>query len=133
MNRSRDFRVWDKLHKEMLYRVHIFQTAFNSGKNHLIQDILYDYEEERYVFLENTGLHDKNKKEIYQGDIVEASFDDITYKKINSFKSEVKYGFGNFHVIDEKTDIFYPVFDIFAHVEVIGNIYENPELLVNKE
>lgn len=77
-----------------------------------------------------TGLHDKNGKKIYEGDIVRYSLDD---------RKDVGYiGFhalsASFRVIAKHTD-----FGIGnrgglheLQLEVIGNIYDNPELLKQK-
>ena len=68
-----------------------------------------------------TGLLDKNGKEIYEGDIIEyefsAGFD-------GTHRDEVVFRDGKFlpMVADEE----------YSEVEIIGNIYENPELLTTK-
>lgn len=69
-----------------------------------------------------TGLKDKNGKEIYEGDIRCGKY---------YFETEEQT---RFQVIkwDEKNACFYwdgPEIPRFIDVEVIGNIYENPELL----
>ena len=97
-----------------------------------LDEILSEEGSSYYMFFHKpyrqyTGLKDKNDKEIYEGDIIKANFDDIKYKEIKEFNSEVMFGYGQFYVCNNS--IVYPVFDIFAHVEVIGNIYENHELL----
>lgn len=72
--------------------------------------------------MQYTGLKDKNDNEIYEGDI---------YKAINrNFESEVRgkitylhgcYMFGNWNAQE--------FFNKHQHIEVIGNIYQNPNLL----
>ena len=61
-----------------------------------------------------TGLTDKNGKKIFEGDIVKISNDEIF---------EVKYEDGGF-----TAGLFLGDWD-YGHVEVIGNIHDNPELM----
>ena len=61
-----------------------------------------------------TGLTDKNGRKIFEGDVVKISNGEIF---------EVKYEDGGF-----TAGLFLGDWD-YGHVEVIGNIYDNPELL----
>lgn len=73
-----------------------------------------------------TGLHDKNRKEIYEGDILRFSDVDTAVVEWNS-------EYGSFTV--KPIQDYYFDSEILGHtieynkVEVIGNIYDNPELL----
>ena len=69
-----------------------------------------------------TGLHDKNGKEIYEGDIVKSFFVDTDEAGDKIYK---------YYIIEVKYDevlCSYKI-DKFMNLEVIGNIYENKELL----
>ena len=70
--------------------------------------------------MQYTGLKDKNGKEIYEGDIVKIS-DDI-YCQVMWFDK-----FASFFLINEIGEAYKMSF--VHNYEVIGNIYENPELL----
>ena len=77
--------------------------------------------------MEYTGLKDKNNKEIYEGDILSDGNNEKPYKVIfenGSFRAEFE-GYFEEHSFD--------LIDVVAQgCEVVGNIYENPELLGDK-
>ena len=80
---------------------------------------------EDFNIMQYTGLKDKNGKEIYEGDIVNYSHP-RTYEMIRTVT--FKHGAFGIEGIYEKTHIIFGnILD--SHIEVIGNIYENPELL----
>lgn len=83
--------------------------------------------------MQSTGLKDENGREIYEGDIVKYKYDDT-----NAFVEAVAYDevLGGFGLVDNDAQggcIF--TFgelseDIeFTSLEIVGNIYENHELL----
>ena len=81
---------------------------------------------EHVVLMQYTGLKDKNGKEIYEGDVVKSFLFNrvctIVYE-YNAFVVKDLYGSytRDSHYVRGNT------------VEVIGNIYENPELLEQKQ
>ena len=119
------YRAWDTTNKEM------FKDTFSiteSGQVVVVEqeDVMCPPD---YVFVDNlvimqsTGLKDKNGKEIFEGDVVKCN--DLL-GTIESFKamwicSFVKYN--NY----QKVGFF------AQEIEVVGNIYENLELLEDKE
>lgn len=92
------------------------------GIAHLI-DILNDPEKEGLIPMQFTGLVDKNGKEIYEGDRL---------RYINNGKEYIM-GFedGMFDLInyDHYSHDQYRAFEDEASWELVGNIYENPELI----
>lgn len=86
------------------------------------KDILCHRECGEAVLMQFTGLHDKNGKEIYEGDVI----------SWRSYKGECYYDNGRFWIKgfsctwqDDPSDAF----SEGEPLEVIGNVYENPELL----
>ena len=129
------FRCWDKKSKKMRQVTEIvFNTGFymesNDNSVKLIwvkgQDIIENREiqiqrEKDFILMQYTGLKDKNGKEIYEGDIVKAKF----FEK--HITGEIEFALGAFFVTGSAVSdnqMF-----IFNDFEVIGNIYDNPELL----
>jgi uncharacterized phage protein (TIGR01671 family) len=90
----------------------------------------YDKEEHNQWcnIMQYTGLKDKNGVEIYEGDIIVGQFGYKEVVKIEEFnfitREDSCAGYG-FKLDSCNLD------DIKKYVEVIGNIYENPELLDN--
>ena len=86
-----------------------------------------------WKFLQFTGLHDKNGKEIYEGDLVKHP---LRFGKRQECTAQVSFEDGAFvgnsieqHEIQGKGKRWITINLANDDVEVIGNIYENPELL----
>lgn len=120
------FRAWDSSKKEM------FTDTFaitESGQVVVVEQESVasppDYVfVEHLVIMQSTGLHDKNGKEIFEGDIVKMAKDvysDPTYYEI------VRHRGGAYRL--ESNQHGCELWLRHTNCEVIGNIYENPELL----
>lgn len=86
-----------------------------------------------------TGLKDKNRKEIYEGDIVktkmnhicEIRWDKVTESKFDDHdKITDVYQYTGFCLFNIKLQRCYHL-DYPEKIEIIGNIHDNPELLTN--
>ena len=122
------FRAWTEEGKVMYYDVYPFKD----------DTLLLSYDEiafdevpaSDFILMQSTGLKDKDGKEIYEGDVVKYEVGSNTYTE------EVAYdkNFAGFGVRDADIDIIFTflqladVVDLIS-LEVVGNIYENPELL----
>ena len=74
--------------------------------------------------MQYTGIKDKDNKEIYEGDILFESFGERYYKVVfenGSFRAEFNGDFDEYS---------FDLIDVVAQgCEIVGNIYENPELI----
>ena len=130
------FRLYDKAIGEMVYDVCVGFIK-DSGKtddwvcaNTSCGQITYRGDKLKdIVLMQCTGLKDKNGKLIYEGDIIKCSYDsEFAIGVIEWDSEELQFALkieDAFYSIRQKTK-----FDI---IEILGNIYENPELLENKQ
>ena len=137
MNREIKFRVWDTYNKEML-DVQELDYADSYNGQPMIRTTMYNdyFDTEEMILMQYTGLHDKNGKEIYEGDIVLYKDWEMAYEGggNDSFinKGIVEYCEDNccYNVTERQTvDITDVLYKDNEDLEVIGNIYDNPELL----
>jgi hypothetical protein len=83
---------------------------------------VYRFEDEEVKLMQYTGVKDKNGKEIYEGDIV------ILNDTEEENRCVVKYKYGSYILVDgDLRENLSNVEDKF--LEVVGNIYENKNLL----
>lgn len=143
MNREIKFRAWDNENKYMVISKQGVFTALRNSMNIVRQDNGYYNDgdllkpnKEKYILMQYTGLDDKNGKEIYEGDIVLYQDWEMAYEGggNDSFinKGIVEYCEDNccFNVTERQTvDLADVLYKDNEDLEVIGNIYDNPELL----
>ncbi|WP_052414487.1 YopX family protein [Paenibacillus sp. FSL R5-0345] len=137
MSREIKFRAWDKIQKEMLFSSTGEYPDFRSDTQHI--KIVHDgvlfadapdmgyygggdwsYLDGEFEIMEYTGLKDKNGRKIYEGDLVYVLQWKNKYKVIfddGMFKASGKAKFSLITIMGE------------VKCEVIGNIYETPELI----
>lgn len=80
---------------------------------------MVDFEVDPDTICEFTGLYDKNKHMIWEHDIVQDCYDN---------KQKIKYGIWNCGCCYDVYGWDMP-YDTEEDMEVIGNIFDNPELL----
>ncbi|KKK89760.1 hypothetical protein LCGC14_2729840, partial [marine sediment metagenome] len=91
-------------------------------------------ERDCYELMQYTGLKDKNGVEIYEGDVVSAADSPIALTAVRSLPvTQVFWDNGSFVLIDSEGCFQHSAeHHVLTALEVIGNIYENPELVTDK-
>jgi uncharacterized phage protein (TIGR01671 family) len=147
------FRAWDKRKKEMIdltqseelygimarinhYNGKFYTTIWKFQDDKPWPDKRVTYDEDDIELMQYTGLKDKNGKEIYEGDILhyywkstlsssqkpvdqifEVIFDEGSFQQMEIYRENLQY----------RKDI--AIWHDWADLEIIGNIYENPDLI----
>ena len=94
----------------------------------------------KYELQQCTGLKDKNGKLIYEGDIVRESFGETGTYRVEYFPYSAEWQYLNLDDEKPNWEMFSIQFEgmsenqgISTDLEIIGNIYENPELIGGTE
>jgi hypothetical protein len=107
------FRAWDKEEKKFYYYnlSNLWVNGFDCGLHKAVAIPVDNTPVQQY-----TGLHDRNNVEIYEGDYLK----DFGYVEFRS---------GEYWIITNGSKPDMKLVDFIIWVEVIGNIYENKDLL----
>ena len=135
MNREIKFRVWDNFNEQFLKSDTANLNFLYNGQWLPVSKFIGS---ESYTIQQFTGLKDKNGKEIYEGDMVNLTKRGITHgpDAEDVKNAEVWYSledcafvFGKYKSADYTW--WYSMADVLYDFEVVGNIFENPNLLDN--
>lgn len=126
MNREIKFRVWDNTIEKFLdYPCYFNHLNFNEFT---CFDWWFKCDEEDTTVQQFTGLKDSKGKDIYEGDVVKALSSDNKYLSIVEWDfREGRWGF--YAIRSDKMPYNYNLTYGCSGWEVVGNIFENPELL----
>jgi uncharacterized phage protein (TIGR01671 family) len=115
--RDIEYRAWNFYDKKM----YSWEEISSAKQSHTFLWISCQKDEKDNILMQYTGLKDKNDKEIYEGDVYTQGDDNIKYKVIFDEGGFIGNQIGNQSLAS------------LTHwgnvIEIIGNVYENPELL----
>nr|DAN62427.1 MAG TPA: YopX protein [Caudoviricetes sp.]DAO98268.1 MAG TPA: YopX protein [Caudoviricetes sp.]DAT24322.1 MAG TPA: YopX protein [Caudoviricetes sp.] len=125
------YRAWDSMRKEMNYKVMVGNCDEND--ENWTCPIIWIEEAKDWLHFDDykrimlsTCLLDKNGQEIFEGDVVDYKGRKAVIKWHGSYASFI------YRFIDESQTgkpKWNPLYLAYMRCEIIGNIYENPELL----
>nr|WP_105248999.1 YopX family protein [Streptococcus suis] len=125
------FRAWDIFHNKWVKHFYITENGLIYNMEQLHRDLIgaVPIEQSGLIVMQSTGLFDKNGKEIFEGDVV---LENGWRKVAVSFGTqEIEENFGDKRIF-QGFNLYlgggYPE-AVMSKYEIIGNIYENPELM----
>ena len=129
------FRVWIKEEKcfaDYIESIRYYSKEIDLCWGGICESDCFGFED--VIFMQSTGLFDKNGKEIFEGDIVRMR-NPRDRRQIGMFQVVRVANSPMLGLLDKKLTT--EIFNLYEHMrnyyEIIGNIYENPELLEVEE
>ena len=117
------FRAWNTINKSMIVNSPISMGSIMRDYTRQAYNINGEIIGREYVIMQYTGLKDKNGKEIYEGDILEFDAKEWGSDKGNKFNVAWNERSGEWDTGGGTNS------ECHEWKTVIGNIYENPELM----
>lgn len=127
------YRAWYVLAEEMINEILMISFVrkeiigkFSDGSTSVPLKFEDKRNGEDVILMQSTGLFDKNGKEIFEKDILDYNGRKAIVKWHGSYASFI------YEFVDElqnRTTEWQPLYLSYYHFEIIGNVYENPELL----
>lgn len=134
MNREIKFRAWHTKYLKMEYYDKELKEDidyWDGCKGTKLSMINSLCRNNNFILMQYTGLKDKNGKEIYEGDVLQGvSNNPFSLGHVNNY--QVMWGVDSWHIKGTHFSIQELKNYCNNNIEIIGNIYENPEIL-NKE
>ena len=129
------FRAWDKHSQKMFANDELIiwnNNVYANDSKKLSCDYLKGWSiDDEYLML-STGLKDKNGKEIFEGDVVRQVRTQPTTEN-ETITGVVTMIEGTWLIMNDCEQLASKLWSETDENEIIGNIYENPELLEDKE
>lgn len=122
------FRAWLKEEYRM---TDVREITFFNDEIQMISDVEGFYAYDEFELMQSTCLFDKNGNEIFEGDIVKFSDcdDDVYVTPVVWDKNYACFGVSFSGKYPMSFDYLEEFYTELKDIEVVGNIYENPELL----
>ena len=117
------FRAWDKACDVMLVPEDANKWVMHGNGCSAIDGV---WATDDLVLMQYTGLKDKNGVEIYEGDILS---DQSFHNDFDLWRGTVTWNYGGYSCISQEGEKTLTYYAPETQCEVIGNIYENKELL----
>ncbi len=132
--REINFRAWDPVKKEMWLNQFCI-TSYGCINQRQVAVEYISWKNEDWILLQYTGLKDRNGNKIFESDIIR--LDDLFYKSIEADRLMCLVGFKeSAFMYGRNEDYTYMNSYLWMaqnYCTVVGNIYQNPELLENNK
>ncbi|HBI2198553.1 TPA: hypothetical protein LR690_001904, partial [Listeria monocytogenes] len=131
-----EFRAWDK----EVMKMDNNPTVLAIWQKEPINEQFKLESEEKLVWMQYTNVNTHRGEKIFQGDVVTVKHTEVAYKIYTPFSTKVGYApsrdfigvvefLEGMWVVNNRVDKMIPLWSETNEIEILGNIWDNPELL----